>query len=540
MAYRYFSTQRRSFIVADTPGHEQYTRNMATGASNADLAVILVDASRGILPQTRRHSMICSMFGIRHVTLAVNKMDAVGYDRARFDAIATEYSDFARRLTFESVVPIPLSARRGDNVTARGDAMTWHDGPTLLAHLETVPTDVGRADRPMRFPVQWVNRPDASFRGYAGTVAGGRMRPGDVVSAADHTVVSRIARIVTADGDLEDAAAGDAVTVVLADPVDLARGDMLASPAAPPHFADQFAAHVVWFGAAPLIPHRSYIMRIGTRWVPASVTSIRHRLSIEDLQPIAAHTLGCNEIGVCHFSISSPVSFDAYADNRETGAFILVDRDDNRTVAAGTILFPLRRAGNIRRETLSVDKAARSAMKGQKACAIWFTGLPASGKSTIAKRVEAALHRMQRHTYMLDGDNLRHGLNRDLGFTEADRAENVRRVGETAKLFVDAGLIAICAFVSPYRADRLGVRELLEPDEFIEVFVDTPLEECIRRDPKGLYAKAARGELANFTGIGAPYEAPERPDLVLSTLEATADELAERVIAELLKRERSV
>ncbi len=535
VAYRYFATDRCSFIIADTPGHEQYTRNMATGASNSDAAVILIDARKGVSMQTRRHAVICSLLGIRHVVLAINKMDLVDHSQEVFDGIAGDFRAFAARLSFGSVVPIPISARFGDNVVVRGTNMAWYDGPSLLRSLEAIEAEAALAELPFRFPIQWVNRPDQEFRGFAGTVASGRIRPGDPVRVARNGAASRVARIVTAAGDLDAAGAGDAVTVTLADDLDIARGDLLAAPDHRPEVADQFAAHVIWMSAEPLLPGRSYLMRIGTQWVPATVSSIKHKVDINHLEPLAARTLTANEIGLCNLATAIPVAFDAYDDNRETGAFIIVDRYTNETVGAGMIAFALRRATNIHPEHLAIEKEARARLKHQRPCIVWFTGLSASGKSTIAKRVEAQLHAAGHHTYMLDGDNVRHGLNHDLGFTDADRVENIRRVGEVAKLFVDAGLIVLCAFISPFRAERQMVRDLVSRDEFIEVFVDTPIEECRRRDPKGLYAKADRGGLKNFTGVDSPYEPPEAAELVLRTHLGEAEQLAEVVVEHLRK-----
>jgi bifunctional enzyme CysN/CysC len=533
VAYRYFATELRSFIVADTPGHEQYTRNMATGASNSDLAVILVDARKGISLQTRRHTAICALLGIGHVVLAVNKIDLAGYDRDTFERIADDYRKFASQLAFSSIVPIPISARFGDNVTTRSGNTSWYCGLTLLDHLETADVGNNRAARPFRFVVQWVNRPDLDFRGFAGTLASGRIRRGDAVVVAGSGTTSAVARIVTADGDLDEAVGGDAVTLTLADEIDLARGDLLARPTERPDVADQFAAHVLWMGNEPLLPGRSYLMRIGARWVPTTVSTIKHRLDVNHLKPLAARTLALNEIGFCNLSTAMPVAFDAYKDNRKTGAFILVDRYNDQTVAAGMISFALRRAMNIHPERLAIDKVRRAQLKNQRPCIVWFTGLPASGKSTIARLVEGELYSAGYHTYMLDGDNLRHGLNRDLGFTAADRVENIRRAGEVAKLVMDAGLIVLCAFISPFRAERRLVRELVQADEFIEVFVDTPIEECMRRDPKGLYAKARSGTIKNFTGVDSPYEPPLEPDIVARTIDEPADRIAKRVIERL-------
>jgi bifunctional enzyme CysN/CysC len=530
VAYRYFATDKCSFIVADTPGHEQYTRNMATGASNSDAAIILVDARKGISAQTRRHAVICSLLGIRHVVLAINKMDLVGYGQETFDQIAADFRDFAAQLTFEAVAPIPISARLGDNVAARSRNMPWYGGPTLLQHLESIEIDSALESLPFRFPVQWVSRPDQEFRGFAGTIASGRIRRGDPIRVARNGAATRVERIVTADRDVDTAAAGDAVTLTLADDLDIGRGDLFVPPDRRPEVADQFAAQLIWMSAEPLLPGRSYLLRIGTQWVPATVSSIRHKLDVNHLESLAARTLAVNDIGLCNFATAVPVAFDAYEDNRETGAFIIVDRYTNETVGAGMIVFALRRATNIHLEHLAIEKEARARLKHQRPCVVWLTGLSASGKSTIAKLVEAQLHAAGHHTYMLDGDNVRHGLNHDLGFTDADRVENIRRVGEVAKLFVDAGLIVLCAFISPFQAERRMVRDLVGGGEFIEVFVDTPIEECRRRDPKGLYAKADLGTLKNFTGIDSPYEPPEHPDLVLETAAHDAGELARMVV----------
>jgi bifunctional enzyme CysN/CysC len=530
VAYRYFGTPRRSFIVADTPGHEQYTRNMATGASNCSLAVILVDARKGVTAQTRRHSTICSLFGIRHVLLAVNKLDLVGYSQSRYDAIVADYDAFSSRLTFKAVVPIPLSARFGDNITRTSDNMRWYEGPPLLEFLETVNVESDIESKPFRFIAQWINRPNADFRGIAGTVASGRLRPGDTIAVARNGSTSKVARIVTADGDREEALPGDAVTLTLQEEIDVARGDLLSHRTTLPVVADQFAAHVLWMSEEALLPGRAYLMRIGNTWIPASVSAIKHKLQIEDLGTLATRTLNLNEIGFCNLSTAHVVAFDAFADNNQTGAFILVDRYNFQTIGAGVIDFALRRATNIAIEHLTVDREARARLKGQKPCILWFTGLPGSGKSTIANLVEERLAAEGRHTYMLDGDNVRHGLNRDLGFTYADRVENIRRVGEVAKLFIDAGLIVLCAFISPFRAERQLVREMVGEEEFVEIFVDTPIEECVRRDPKGLYAKAKSGAIKNFTGFDSPYEAPQAPELILRTTDAKAEALAEIIL----------
>ncbi|SOC83140.1 bifunctional enzyme CysN/CysC [Ensifer adhaerens] len=529
VAYRFFATDKRKFIVADTPGHEEYTRNMATGASTADLAVVLVDARRGVLTQTRRHSYIASLLGIRHVVLAVNKLDLLDYNQAVFDAIAADYRAFAAELDFETVVAIPLSARFGDNVIARSPNTPWYAGPTLLGHLETVQIAGRGVDRPFRFPIQSVVRPNQDFRGFAGQVAGGRIAVGDPVVAAKSGKTSRIARIVTKDGDLGEAVEGQAVTIVLADEIELSRGNMLVAPTDRPHVADQLQAHLVWFDSKPLIPGRSYILRTETDTVNCTVTALKHEVNVNTLARDAARALSMNGVGVCNLSLQSPIAFDAYRDNRSTGNFILIDRYSNATLGAGMIDFPLRRAENVHWQAMEVNKQARAEIKGQRPAVLWFTGLSGSGKSTIANSLEKLLHAEGRHTYMLDGDNVRHGLNRDLGFTEADRVENIRRVAEVAKLMADAGLIVIVSFISPFKAERRLARDMMEEGEFIEIFVDTPIEECARRDPKGLYKKAREGKIANFTGISSPYEPPENPELRLDTLSEEPDDLARRI-----------
>jgi bifunctional enzyme CysN/CysC len=536
VAYRFFASKRRSFIVADAPGHEQYTRNMATGASTAELAILLVDARKGLVAQTRRHSFICSLLGIRHIVLAVNKIDLVGFDRAVFEKIAADYAAFAAALSFASVQAIPLSARYGDNVSAPSPRLAWYDGPTLLGYLETVET--GAAQRaPFRFPVQWVNRPNAEFRGFAGTVASGAIAPGDPVLVMGSGRTSRVREIVTYDGALARAEAGDAVTLTLADEIDIARGDLLVAPDAKAEFADQFAATIIWFSDDKLIPGRSYWLKLGTRTVTATVTALKHRIDIDTGAHVAARALEFNEIGFCNLSTGARLAFDPYEVNRETGAFILIDRYTNETAGAGMIAFALYRAGNIQWQALSVSPEDRAGRKGQKAAIVWFTGLSGSGKSTIANRLEQKLLDRGCHTMLLDGDNVRHGLNRDLGFTDTDRVENIRRIGEVARLMSDAGLIVICAFISPFRADRAMAREIAPPHPFIEVFVDTPLEECIRRDPKGLYARAQAGEIPHFTGLDSAYEPPENPELTLSTMDSDPDRLAERIVAELRRQE---
>ena len=481
VAYRFFTTPNRSFVVADTPGHEQYTRNMATGASNAQLAVILVDARKGVLVQTRRHSFICSLLGIRHVVLAVNKIDLAGYARETFDRIVGDYAAFAAKLGFVSIVPIPISARFGDNVIKSSANTPWYRGPALLDYLEDVEVDQGAEARPFRFPVQWVNRPSHDFRGYSGTVASGQIRCGDPVIIVPSGQATRIDRIVTGDGAPAQASSGDAVTITLTEEVDIARGDVLVAPTARPEVADQFAAHVIWMDQEALIPGRSYLVRVGTKVAPASITAIKYKIDINTQEHLAAHTLGLNDIGFCNVSTASPIVFDPYEQNRKTGAFIIIDRYSNRTVGAGMIAFGLRRATNIHWQPVLVRKSERAALKKQKPAIVWFTGLSGAGKSTIANIVEQQLYAAGCHTIMLDGDNVRHGLCRDLGFTEADRVENIRRVGEVAKLMVEGGLIVLCSFISPYRAERDMVRALVGEGEFIEVFVDTPIGDCIER-----------------------------------------------------------
>jgi bifunctional enzyme CysN/CysC len=538
VAYRFFSTSARKFIVADTPGHEQYTRNMATGASNSELAVLLVDARKGVLTQTRRHAYIVSLLGIRHVVLAVNKIDLVGFSQKVFDEITAEFGAFAKRLNFESVVAIPMSARYGDNVTSVSPRTPWYSGQSLLTHLETVDVETELAAKPFRLPVQWVNRPDLDFRGFSGTIVSGRIRVGDPIAVAKSGRTSKVKRIATQDGDLVDAFAGQAVTLVLSDEIDVSRGDLLVAPQERPEVADQFAAHLLWMAEEEMLPHRQYLMKIGAQSISAQVTQLKHKVDVNSLEHLAARTLQLNEVGYCNFATGEPVAFDAYTQNRDTGAFIVIDRFTNATVGAGMIEFGLRRATNVHWQALDVNKIARAGAKHQKPCVLWFTGLSGSGKSTIANLVEKALFADGRHTYILDGDNVRHGLNQDLGFTDADRVENIRRVAEASRLFVDAGLIVLVSFISPFRSERRLARELLQPDEFIEVFVDTPLEVCMARDPKGLYRRAQAGQIKNFTGIDSPYERPEHPELVLKTENESPDALAEQVVNFLRERGR--
>jgi len=533
VAYRFFATDKRKFIVADTPGHEQYTRNMATGASNADVAVILVDARKGLLTQTRRHSYIVSLVGIKKVVLAVNKMDLVDYDQDTFEAIKSDYELFAKDLGFEDITAIPMSALKGENLIKSEGNTDWYAGPTLIEHLETVEVISSAADKPFRMAVQWVNRPNLDFRGFSGTISSGTVKPGDeiVVSASGQT--SKVARIVTFDGDLERAGPGQAVTLTLEDEIDISRGDMLADAQNRPDCTDQFEAKLIWMHDEPLLPSRNYLMKIGTSTVSAQVSDLKCKVNVNTLEHVAGKTLELNEVGICNFSLDRSLPFDSYLDNPRTGNFILIDRFTNATVGAGMIDFALRRATNIHWQALDIHKEARADLKGQKPVILWFTGLSGSGKSTIANLVEKKLHFMGRHTYTLDGDNVRHGLNRDLGFTDADRVENIRRVGETARLMLDSGLITLVSFISPFISERRMAREMVEADEFIEVFVDTSLEECERRDVKGLYAKARAGEIKNFTGIDSAYEAPERADIHIDGDKVSPEQAAEQIVATL-------
>ena len=531
VAYRFFSTDKRKFIVADTPGHEQYTRNMVTGASTADAAILMVDARKGILTQTRRHSYLVNLLGIRHIVVAINKMDLVDYSEKVFRRIVEEYRDFANRIGITEATFIPMSAFKGDNITAPSDNMSWYHGTTLMGYLETVEVDEMRMQRaPFRLPVQWVNRPNLDFRGFAGTIASGVIRPGDRIRVQPSGKESTVARIVTKDGDLAQAVSGQSVTLTLADEIDVSRGDMISTADAPAETADQFECTITWMHDEPLLPGRPYLMKIGTKTVTASITDIKYQVNVNTLEHIASKKLELNAIGVCNLSLDRQIAFDAYKDNRDTGGFILIDRLSNNTVGAGLLHFALRRAHNIHVQHVDVDKAARSAIKSQRSCILWFTGLSGAGKSSIANLVEKKLLALGRHTYLLDGDNVRHGLNKDLGFTDADRVENIRRVAEVGKLMVDAGLIVLTAFISPFRAEREMARSLVDEGEFLEIFVDTPLEIAEQRDVKGLYKKARRGELKNFTGIDSPYEAPESPEIHLRTANETVESAAERVI----------
>lgn len=530
VAWRYFATDRRSFIVADAPGHEQYTRNLVTGASKCDAAVLLVDARKGLQTQTRRHAYLAHLLGVREFVLAVNKMDLIGHDRKRFEAIADEFRRFGHQLYFPSVTAIPVSALNGDNVARRSEAMGWYRGPTLIEHLEQIPLGGGEASQgPLRLPVQWVSRA-ADFRGYAGLVAGGSARVGERVRILPSGRESAIARIVAPGGDRDSAHAGESVTVTLRDEVDCGRGDVIVGVDEPLEVADQFSASLVWMDEEELLPGRAYRLKLGTRTVGATVTDIDHQVDVNTLQQRPAKTLALNGIASVKLALDHRIAFAPYDENRDLGGFILIDRLSNQTAGAGMIRFALRRSHNIHWQHLEVDRDAHAALKGQRPKVIWFTGLSGAGKSTIANLVEKKLHLMGRHTFLLDGDNVRHGLNRDLGFTDADRVENVRRVGEVARLMADAGLIVLCAFISPFRAERRLVREMLPEGEFVEVHVDAPLAEAEKRDTKGLYRKARAGGIANFTGIDSPYEPPEHPEIRIDTMEATAEEAAERIV----------
>ncbi|MFC3714824.1 sulfate adenylyltransferase subunit CysN [Luteimonas soli] len=533
VAYRFFGTEKRKFIVADCPGHEQYTRNMATGASTADLAVVLVDARKGLLTQTRRHSYIVSLLGIRHVVLAVNKMDLVDYRQDIFDEIANGYRELAAQLGIPNVTCIPLSALKGDNMLQSSAATPWYEGESLLQHLETVQVDEAGHDTGFRMPVQWVCRPDHTFRGFAGTVAAGELAPGDAIVVLPSGQRSNVARIVTAGGDFARATTGQAVTLTLADEIDVSRGDVIAAAASPPEVSDQFAAHLLWLGEQRLLPGRPYWLKIGARTVGASVTEIKHKVDVNTQEDLAAKHLELNEVAYCNLHLDQPIPFESYVDNHALGAFILIDRQSNATVAAGTLDFALRRAGNIHWQHVDVDKTARARIKHQQPRCVWFTGLSGAGKSTIANLAEKKLLAMGQHTYLLDGDNVRHGLNKDLGFTDEDRVENIRRVAEVAKLMVDAGLVVLVSFISPFRAERQMARSMFAEGEFLEVFVDTPLDVAEQRDAKGLYAKAREGKLRNFTGIDSPYEVPKNPDVTLSTVGTRVEDLVDRLLEEL-------
>jgi bifunctional enzyme CysN/CysC len=536
VAYRFFSTDRRKFIVADTPGHEQYTRNMITGASTADVAVILIDARKGVLTQTRRHSYLVSLIGIRKVVLAINKMDLVDFSQQVYNRIDEEYRAFAHQIGLTDITTIPLSALKGDNMTSESASTPWYHGPTLMGFLETTEIDETRLQGgPFRMPVQWVNRPNLDFRGFCGYIASGMVKPGDRIRVQPSGRESTVKRIVSFGGDLPLAVAGQSVTLTLADEVDISRGDVISAAAGPAEVADQFECTVVWMADEPLLPGRPYLLKLGTRTVSATVTEPKYKVNVNTMEHLAAKQLELNEIGICNIALDRAVAFDPYTGNRDTGGFILIDRMSNNTVGAGMLHFALRRSHNIHLQHVDIDKQARSLIKGQKPAVLWFTGLSGAGKSTIANLVEKRLHALGRHSYLLDGDNVRHGLNKDLGFTEADRVENVRRVGEVAKLMVDAGLIVLTAFISPFRSERRLARSLVDEGEFIEIHVDTPLDVAESRDVKGLYQKARRGELRNFTGIDSPYEAPEHAELHIDTTEITAERAADQVV-ELLRK----
>jgi len=537
VAYQYFSTAQRKFIVADAPGHEQYTRNMVTAASTADVAIILVDARKGVLTQTRRHSYLAALIGVKNVVLAVNKMDLVEYAEEIFTSIVDDYTDFSKLIGLENFTAIPLSALKGDNVIKPSAAMPWYRGTTLLSYLETVKIEHEMLQSaPFRMPVQWVNRPNLDFRGYAGTVTSGTVKTGDAIRVQPSGRTGTIDRIVTYDGDLEQARTGQSVTLTLKDEIDISRGDVISTVEAPASSADQFECTVVWLDENELLSGRPYLLKIGTQTVNATVTDIKYEVNVNTLEHVASKSVQLNHIAVCNLNTEKQIAFDPYAENRDTGGFILIDRVSHQTVGAGMLHFALRRSDNIHMQAVDVDKSARAELKGQKACVLWFTGLSGSGKSTIANIVEKKLAAQGRHTYLLDGDNVRHGLNKDLGFTDADRVENIRRIGEVSKLMVDSGLIVLTAFISPFQAERQMARSLVEQDEFLEVYVETPLAIAEERDPKGLYKKARRGELKNFTGIDSPYEAPETAELLLDTSTMSAEQAAESVIRELRKR----
>ena len=537
VAYRFFSTDRRKFIVADTPGHEQYTRNMITGASTADAAIVICDARQGVLTQTRRHTYLLSLLGIRNVILAVNKMDLMEYDESVFTAIVDEFRAFIEPLSINEVIAIPLSALTGTNIIEPGRQTPWYHGPTLMSCLETIELDNEHArGKPFRLPVQWVNRPNLDFRGFSGMVVSGTVKPGDSIRVQPSGSGSVVERIVTFDGDLAVAMAGQSVTLTLRDDIDISRGDVISTADEPASTAEQFECTVFWMHEAPLFPGRPYLLKIGTRTIPATITTIKYQVNINTLEHVAAKQLGLNSIGVCNINTEQAVAFDSYKDNRDTGSFVLIDRASNNTVGAGMLHFALRRSDNIHMQAVDIDKNRRSILKGQKSCVVWFTGLSGSGKSTIANLVEKKLATAGHHTYLLDGDNVRHGLNKDLGFTDADRVENIRRISEVATLMVDSGLIVLTAFISPFRSERQLARNLVKDDEFLEVYVETPLALAEERDPKGLYKKARRGELKNFTGIDSPYEPPQQAEISVDTSAMDAEQCADAVIAELRRR----
>ena len=535
VAYRFFATEKRKFIVADCPGHEQYTRNMVTGASTADLAVILIDARKGVLVQTRRHSYLARLLGIRNIVLAVNKMDLIGYEQAKYDAIVADYSAFAASIGITDFTAMPISGFKGDNITENSPNTPWYQGKPLMAHLETVALD-NEADqtKPLRMAVQWVNRPNLDFRGFSGQIATGTVHPGDAIRVLPSGKTSTISRIVTLGGDLDEAVAGQSVTLCFADEVDCSRGDVIAAADAPPEVSDQFESTIVWLADDALIPGRAYWLKLGTQMVSATVQAPKYTVNVNTMEHMAAKTLDLNAIGVAEIATDKPIVFEPYADNHMLGGFILIDKITNRTVGAGMLHFSLRRAQNVHWQATDTGREAHAALKNQKARVLWFTGLSGSGKSTIANEVEKTLNLMNRHTFLLDGDNVRHGLNKDLGFTEADRIENIRRVGEVAKLMADAGLIVLTAFISPFRAERDMVRSMLPEDEFIEIFVDTPLDVAEARDVKGLYKKARAGQLKNFTGIDSPYEPPHQPEIRVNTVKMTPAEAAEYIVRQIM------
>ncbi|QTD55892.1 sulfate adenylyltransferase subunit CysN [Parasphingorhabdus cellanae] len=531
VAYRFFATEKRKFIVADTPGHEQYTRNMVTGASTADLAVILIDARQGILTQTRRHSYLAHLIGIKHLVVAVNKMDLVGYDQAVYDDIIADYTAFAKEIGIEAFTPMPISGLAGDNITSKSDNTPWYKGPALVEHLENVEVMVtANQARPLRMAVQWVNRPNLDFRGFSGQISGGTVKPGDPVRILPSGKTSTVKRIVTFDGDLDEAVAGQSVTLTLADEIDCSRGDVVAAVDAPPQVADQFETTIVWMDESELLPGRSYWMKIGTQFVSATVQPPKYQVNVNNMEQLAAKTLDLNGIGVAEIATDRPIIFEPYADNRDLGGFILIDKISNATVAAGMLHFCLRRSQNVHWQDVDIDRAAHALQKRQEPRVVWFTGLSGSGKSTIANMVEKRLYALGKHSFLLDGDNVRHGLNKDLGFTDVDRVENIRRIGEVAKLMADAGLIVLTAFISPFRAERQLVRSMLPNDEFIEIFVDTPLSVAEERDVKGLYKKARAGELKNFTGIDSDYEIPENAEMRIDTTKMSPEEAAEIIV----------
>jgi bifunctional enzyme CysN/CysC len=535
VAYRFFNTEKRKFIVADTPGHEQYTRNMVTGASTADLAVILIDARKGVLVQTRRHSYLAHLIGIKNIVLAINKMDLVAYDQAVYDAILKDYTEFARSIGIAAFTPIPISGFKGDNITGTSENTPWYKGPALMEHLESVEVDqISDQEKPFRMAIQWVNRPNLDFRGFSGQIAAGVVKVGDTIRVLPSGKTSTVSRIVTLDGDLETAAAGQSVTICFADEVDCSRGDVVATADNAPQSADQFESTIVWMADEEMLPGRPYWLKIGTQTVSATVQQPKYQVNVNTMEHLAAKTLDLNAIGVANLATDKQIVFEPYAQNRTLGGFILIDKITNATVAAGMLHFSLRRAQNVHWQSTDISRENHAAMKNQKPAVLWFTGLSGAGKSTIANLVELKLARMNRHTFLLDGDNVRHGLNKDLGFTDADRVENIRRVGEVAKLMTDAGLIIITAFISPFRSERDMVRSMMQPGEFIEVHIDTSLADAEARDVKGLYKKARSGGLKNFTGIDSPYEAPEDPEIRIDTGAMTAEEAADAIIARLI------